>query len=267
MTAEDMIKTGLLGHPVAHSKSPDLHNGWFKQYEINGVYRAIDCLPDKLDQTVKRLIDEGYRGFNITIPHKQAIMVHCAEIDDLAKAVGAVNTVTIKDGRLCGTNTDVFGFVENIRQNAAGFDFKDKTVVVLGAGGAARAVVHGLLSENVAHVIITNRTRENAEDIKETCADPARVTVSPWDDRASVLSGCDLLVNTTSLGMDSMPPLGIALDHLPKTAVVNDIVYKPLMSNLLVQAKNHGNPIVTGIGMLHHQARKAFEIWIGILPE
>ncbi len=270
-------KLALLGHPVAHSQSPALHNGWLRAHGLGGSYSAIDCAPEALADTAARLRHEGYRGFNVTVPHKQAIMAQCDHVDALARVVGAVNTVTIQDdGQLYGTNTDVFGFMDNMRRQMAhdqitggSFDFTDfteKTVVIIGAGGAARAALHGVLQANVSRVVIINRTRSNAENLRAGCLDPARVDVTPWEARADALLSAALLVNTTSLGMAGMPALDLALEGLAQEAAVYDIVYKPLMTDLLTRAAARGHGVITGDGMLVAQARLSFEQWTGIAP-
>lgn len=259
------IRCGVIGHPIHHSKSPIIHNHWIAEHGLSGEYKAIDIAPENLQSGVQTLIDEGYVGFNVTIPHKQEIFKLCASADDVAKAIGAVNTVVIKDGQLHGTNTDAFGFIENVRQNTFGIDFAHRPVVVLGAGGAARAIVHGLIEAGAQDIILTNRTIDKAEEI--AAVDPDIVRVIPWEKRSAILEGAGFLANTTALGMTGKAALEIDLSALPQEAAVCDIVYAPLMTELLVQAQRNGNQIVTGIGMLLHQARPAFEKWFGVLPD
>ncbi len=258
-----MHKTAVIGHPVKHSKSPLIHNYWFKKHGIDGEYTAIDIHPDNLKQGVDDIIEKGYRGFNITIPHKETIMNLCDDIDDTARVIGAVNTVRIDDGKLTGFNTDGFGFLENIRRGIAGYNFTNKNVVLIGAGGASRAIIHGLKSENVAGITIVNRTFEKAEKL----AAEFDVDAVPWQKRNDVLAQCRLLVNATSLGMTGQPNLDINITHLPLHAVVNDIVYAPLMTPLLKQARQNKHPFVTGIGMLLYQAAQAFNIWFDVMPD
>ncbi len=259
------IKAGVIGHPIHHSKSPLIHNHWIAQYGLSGEYKAIDIAPEELKAGVQKLIEEGYAGFNVTIPHKQEIFKLCEQVDDVAKAIGAVNTVVVKGGKLYGTNTDAFGFIENVHQSAFGVDFVHKPAVVLGAGGAARAIVYALMEAGAQQIIIVNRTADKAKDIAEMNTDIIRVDA--WEVREKILRDAGLLVNTTSLGMTGKDALEIDLALLPKDAVVSDIVYAPLMTDLLKQAKSRGNQIVTGIGMLLHQARPAFEKWFGVLPD
>lgn len=258
------IKTAVIGHPISHSKSPLIHNHWIKQYGLSGTYEALDIRPEDLSVRLPELLREGgYTGFNLTLPHKELALDICDDVDDLAKAVGAVNTVALKGSRIIGTNTDVFGFIENIKQSAPAFNFTSGPAVILGAGGAAKAILHGLLQSGVPDIKITNRTRSKAEAL---ATDP-RVTAIDWNNRSIALEGANLLVNTTALGMSGQPPLDIDLTALPTTALVTDIVYAPLMTDLLTAATSRGNLIVTGIGMLLHQARPAFEIWYGVLPD
>lgn len=258
-----MIRCGVIGHPISHSKSPLIHTHWMAQHHIDGEYRAIDIAPENLSTGVQALIDEGYAGFNVTVPHKVAIMALCDEIDDTAGLIGAVNTVLIRNGKLYGRNTDAFGFLENLKQNWAQVSF-DRPVMVLGAGGAARAVVHALLQEGVSDLRVSNRSQDKALNLCEMA--PAKMTAVSWEAR-DALKEIGLLINTTSLGMKNQPPLDINLCDLPRDAGVNDIVYAPLMTDLLQQAQARGNVAITGIGMLLHQARPAFEAWCGALPE
>jgi shikimate dehydrogenase len=259
------IKAGVIGYPIKHSKSPIIHNHWIQQYGLKGEYSAIEIAPDKLKENVRRLVDEGYAGFNVTIPHKQAILELCESVDDTASAIGAVNTVIIQKGSLHGTNTDAFGFIENVHRSSFGTDFTHHPAVVLGAGGAARAVVHALIEAGARQIIIANRTIDKSKDIAKMNEDIVRV--EDWGQRDKILRDVGLLVNTTALGMIGKEPLEIDLSLLPKEAVVSDIVYTPLMTDILQQAQTRGNQIVTGIGMLLHQARPAFEKWFGVLPD
>lgn len=259
------VRAGVIGHPIAHSKSPLIHNHWIGEMGLSGEYRAIDIDPRNLEEGVRELRAQGYAGFNVTIPHKQAIFALCDQVDDKARAVGAVNTVTIKQGRMYGTNTDIFGFMENLTHSVPNLlHLAQRPSVVLGAGGAARAIVYALLLAGARNIMISNRTREKAVEVAGL--DSRRIDVVPWDMREEVLRGAGLLVNTTSLGMAGKDALDLPLNNLPENAIVNDIVYVPLMTNLLREAAARGNTVVTGIGMLLHQARPAFEQWFGILP-
>jgi len=261
---ETRIKTGLIGHPVAHSLSPLLHNHWIKFYGFPALYQAVEIAPGKLDESVRRLVEEGFIGFNVTLPYKQDIIPLCQSIDETARRIGAVNTVVVReDGRLRGLNTDSYGFVENILASDTKKDLYGGSALVLGAGGAARAVVHALLTLGVRDIKIANRTKDKALEIGAVF--PSKAV--EWAERAKAAEGVSILVNTTSLGMTGQPPLELDLQYLPKDALVCDIVYKPLETELLRNAKARGNPVVTGIGMLLHQARPAFREWFGIMPD
>jgi shikimate dehydrogenase len=262
-TPAPFIKAAVIGHPVAHSKSPLIHNHWIEQYRLAGHYNAIDIPPEQLANGTDRLIVEGYTGFNFTIPHKEMACHLCDEMDEAARLIGAVNTMRIEDGRRIGMNTDAFGFITNIKTARPGFIFTGCTALVLGAGGASRAVIHGLLEEGAAKILLTNRTREKAEML----ATAPQIEVFDWEDRHDRLGEADLLINTTSLGMSGQPPLDLALALLPKKALVTDIVYAPLQTDLLKKAEIQGNQTVTGIGMLLHQARPAFRAWFGVMPD
>ena len=261
----NFIKAGVIGHPIHHSKSPIIHNHWIAEHGLSGEYKAIDIAPENLQDGVQSLINEGYAGFNVTIPHKQEIFKLCTEVDDTAKAIGAVNTVVIRNGKLFGTNTDAFGFIENVKSQAFGVDFAHRPCIVLGAGGAARAIIHGLIEAGAQKIILTNRTMEKAQEV--AALNKKIVEVVDWYKRSDILSHAGFVVNTTALGMKGKDPLDIDLSTLPKDAAVADIVYVPLMTDLLLQAQKGGHQIVTGIGMLLHQARPAFEKWFGVLPD
>ncbi len=262
---KDFIKTAVIGHPIAHSKSPLIHSHWLREHGLKGSYEAIDIEADALAESVRALVDRGYSGFNVTLPHKIAIMALCNEVDERAKAIGAVNTVSIRDGKLYGTNTDAFGFAQNVLcAGLDGWSFEDGAAVVLGAGGAARAVIYALLEEGAPSVILINRTREKAEELTQM---DKKIMVEDWAKRDDALKGANLIVNTTSLGMEGKPPLEIDLSLAPSHALVTDIVYAPLYTDLLQQAKKRGLRVVTGAGMLLHQARAGFALWNGVMPE
>ncbi|PCJ99039.1 MAG: shikimate dehydrogenase [Zetaproteobacteria bacterium] len=259
------IKTAVIGHPIGHSKSPFIHNYWIEKYGLSGSYEAIDVPVDNLKQCAADIIKNGFSGFNVTLPHKISIMSLCDQIDDQGMAIGAVNTVTIKDGKLYGTNTDAYGFIQNVKRSAPDFDFTNGRAVILGAGGAANAIIYALLQENVPEIFIANRTKEKAE--KLAALNPDKINAIDWALRHDVLDNANLIINTTSLGMAGNPPLDINLRAAPAHALVTDIVYAPLMTDLLTRAKASKLRIVTGIGMLLHQARPGFELWNGVLPE
>lgn len=258
-----MIKAGVIGHPISHSKSPLIHGYWLKQYGIDGEYKTYDIAPAELESGVRGLVDAGLVGFNVTLPHKQNIMPLCKTVSDEARLIGAVNTITVlKNGDLHGHNTDAFGFAQNLKETVPDFKWDGATATVIGAGGAARAILYALHQNGITDIRITNRTRESAENLGAAyCA-----KIVDWDDRNSSLVGSDLIINTTSLGMKGQSPLDINLKGIHKNAVVYDIVYAPLMTDLLQQAEQQGAQIVTGIGMLLHQARPGFEAWFGHFP-
>lgn len=264
---EIIPRAGVIGWPVAHSRSPKLHGFWLKQHGLTGRYDKLPVPPEDLAGFIADLPKEpGFRGVNVTIPHKIAVLPLMAQIDDVARRIGAVNTVVVQpDGSLYGSNTDAFGFIESLKADApAGWVASAGPAMVLGAGGAARAVIVALLDAGVAELRLANRSIEKAVAL----ADEFGHAVQPvaWDDRAAALAGVNLLVNTTSLGMAGQPPLEIALDDLPATALVNDIVYSPLVTDLLARAKGRGNPVVDGLGMLLHQGRPGFKAWFGVAP-
>ncbi len=263
------IKSGVIGHPIAHSKSPLIHNYWMDVYNCEGSYEAIDITPENLAAELKRLIDEGYAGFNVTVPHKEAVMTLCDEVDDLARAVGAVNTVVIEDGRMLGTNTDVSGFVQNLRNASRNFGYswgiENGPVLILGAGGAARAAVYGLLKDGAPEIIIANRTRAKAEEFIKF--DPSVIRVIDWEERSEALAQANLVVNTTALGMGGKGDLEMDFSLANPDILVHDIVYNPLYTGFLKDARDHDLRVLSGIGMLLFQAQPAFEAWFDVHPE
>jgi len=257
---------GVIGWPVAHSRSPRLHGFWLEQYGIDGAYVPLAVTPDHLEAVLRALPLMGFAGVNVTLPHKEAALGCVDHVESVARRIGAVNAVTVgEDGTLSGSNTDAFGFMENLRAGAAGFEPAHGPAVILGAGGAARAVVVALADVGTPEIRIANRTPARSERLAEAFG-PACRAVS-WDERAEALADAALLVNATTLGMSGQPPLDIALDDLPPDAVVNDIVYAPLRTPLLAAAARRGNPTVDGLGMLLHQARPCFRDWFGVEAE
>jgi len=262
-----MIKAAVIGCPIKHSKSPLIHGYWLNKYNISGSYDAIEVTEDGFREQIDKIFDQGYSGFNVTVPHKIRIMDICDLIDDNAKAIGAVNTVVkLSDGRVEGGNTDAFGFIENIKKNAPKFKFDNNIAMILGAGGASRACIYGLLKSGIKKIYLTNRTLSKSKDLAEEFKNYGEIKVIEWDIKEDYLKEISLLVNTTALGMSGSASLDISLGNLPKTALVNDIVYAPLYTKLLKDAKDNGNEIVTGIGMLLHQARPAFNAWFNQYP-
>lgn len=265
MTAAARI-AGVMGWPISHSRSPQLHGHWIRRYGIDGAYLPLAVPPDRLEAALRGLPALGFRGCNVTIPHKTAAAGLVDSVDAFARRVGAVNTVTVSpDGALAGSNTDGFGFLENLRQGAPGWRASAGPALVIGAGGAARAVVAALLDDGVDRVRLANRTAEKARDLAASL-DRNRIEPVPWDERTDAMAGAALLVNTTSLGMNGQPPLDLPLNGLPADAVVTDLVYTPLNTPLLAAAAAQGNPIVDGVGMLLHQARPGFAAWFDVDP-
>ncbi len=259
-------KACVIGWPVAQSLSPLIHEHWMQKHGINGSYEAVAVDHGDLEKFLSGLQGAGMVGANVTIPHKQAVLNLVDDLSPTAKSIGAVNTITVApDGHLSGLNTDGAGFVNWLEEAAPGWQAEQAPVLVLGAGGAARAIVAALLAEGVTELRLANRSMENAEALKDSTGSKA-IAVVPWDDRAAAALGAGLLVNTTPLGMTAMPPLEIDLAGLAPGAVVYDIVYAPLETKLLSAARAGGFTVVDGLGMLCHQAALAFEAWFGILP-
>jgi shikimate dehydrogenase len=256
---------GVIGWPVAHSRSPRLHGHWLQRYGIDGAYVPLAVPPDRIETAIRALPALGFAGANVTVPHKEAALRLADEADSLARRIGAANTLVVKpDGTIAASNTDAFGFLENLRDRAAGFQAAAGPAVVLGAGGAARAVIVALADAGAPEIRIVNRTRARAEELGSLAPRLARAVA--WDRRHAALADAALLVNTTTLGMQGQPPLDLDLRQLPPRALVNDIVYTPLETPLLRAAAARGNPVVDGLGMLLHQARPGFQAWFGREP-
>ncbi|MRU15542.1 shikimate dehydrogenase [Roseovarius sp. A21] len=257
---------GVIGSPIAHSKSPQLHGHWLKTYGLRGHYIPMDVSTDNLGQVLDALPKMGFVGVNITVPHKEKVMEFADLVTDRATLIGAANTLTFqKDGKLRADNTDGYGFFENLRQNAPNWNVKAGPAAVLGAGGAARAVIASLLDAGVPHILLSNRTRVRAEALQSEFG--KRIEVVEWVQAGNMLEEATTVVNTTSLGMLGKPPLRVPLDGLRKDAVVTDLVYAPLKTHLLAEAEKMGCTTVDGLGMLLHQAVPAFERWFGVRPE
>ncbi len=253
----------LIGWPAAHSRSPLIHHYWLRTLGIEGGYVIEAVPPDEFQDFVFRLSLRGFVGANVTIPHKERALA-LSKPDDRARAVGAANTLWYEDGELCSTNTDVEGFINNLDACASGWD-KAEDALVMGAGGAARAVVFGLLERGIKRVHLANRTLERARAM----ADQFGASVMPvaWKAIEGLLPRAGLLVNTTSLGMHGQPPLELDVALLPSHAVVADLVYVPLETALLAAARARGLKTADGLGMLLHQAVRGFELWFGQRPE
>ncbi len=256
---------GIMGWPVGHSRSPALHNFWLEEQGIDGVYVPLAVRPERFEQALRGLPALGFRGCNLTIPHKQAALAIVDRVEPVARRMGAINTIIVaEDGSLEGRNTDAYGFREHLRESAPGWNAESGPAVVLGAGGAARAVVAALMAAGVAEIRLVNRTRGRAETLADDLREGAvRISVLDWDLRARALHDAGILVNTTSLGMDGQPGLDLDISGLPAAAVVVDIVYVPLETGLLAAARARGHAVVEGLGMLLHQGRPGFEAWFG----
>jgi shikimate dehydrogenase len=261
-----MKKAGVMGWPVAHSLSPALHGFWLKRHGIDGSYESLAVPPDNLARALRALASKGFAGCNLTIPHKESALPLMELLDPAARRIGAVNTVVVgTDGALSGYNTDGYGFIENLRAEIPGWKASAGPATVLGAGGAARAILDALIQAGAPEINLANRHRTRAEELAKNFG--ARIKVVEWAARERALAKSRLVVNATSLGMAGNPPLELDLAPLPDDAAVCDIVYAPLETPLLKAAKSRGLRIAGGLGMLLHQARPAFKLWFGVLPE
>jgi len=260
------ILAGVIGFPIGHSRSPIMHSHWLKKYGIHGHYIPISLSAPDFVAGIRSLPRLGFRGINITIPHKVSMLGLADSVTDRAALIGAVNTVTFKDdGSMRGDNTDGYGFIQNMRQNAPSWDPKSGPALVLGAGGAARAVISALLSEGVTELRLANRTRQRAELLADQFG--AKVQVVDWIHASDAVDGAMTIVNTTSLGMQGQPDLIIDLSAAPKAAVVTDLVYTPLNTPFLEGGAALGLHTVDGLGMLLYQGVPGFELWFGTRPE
>lgn len=255
----------VIGWPIEHSRSPLVHSHWIERYGIDASYGKEAVRPEDFEGFVRGLAERGYRGASVTVPHKQAALALADHADDTARAIGAANTLWLEDGALHATNTDAYGFMTHLDLSAPDWDAPERPAAVLGAGGAARAVLAGLAGRGLSEIRLLNRTRDRAEALAGRHGPEVRV--HDWEARDAALSGCGLLVNTTTLGMTGAPELEIDLDGLPDDAVVADIVYAPLETKLLGAARGRGLRSVDGLGMLLHQGALGFEHWFGIRPE
>ncbi|MGQ2907731.1 MAG: shikimate dehydrogenase [Aliihoeflea sp.] len=258
----DMTRAFVIGHPIAHSRSPMIHGHWLAAHGISGDYRAIDVAPADLSAFLERVRRGEFAGGNVTIPHKEAVFEAVARRDAAAGAIGAVNTLWLEKGELVGGNTDAYGFAANLDAGAAEWR-QAETALVLGAGGAARAVLHALREAGIAKVTVANRSAARAGEL--ALAFPG-VKPAGLDQAPALLARTDLLVNTTSLGMKGQPSLDLDLEALPDHAIVTDIVYAPLITPLLARAAARNLKTVDGLGMLLHQAVPGFERWFGVRP-
>ena len=256
----------VIGWPVSHSLSPRLHGYWLQRYRIDGAYVPLAVAPEDLVAVLRDLPRMGFVGANVTLPHKESALAAVGEVEALAQRVGAVNTIVVTEERgLVGRNTDVYGFLENLKAGAPGWRANRGPAVVIGAGGAARAVAVALAEAGAPEVRIANRTAARAQELAAALG--AAALPVPWQERAGALDGAALVVNATVLGMTGAPPLDLDLGLLPREALVTDIVYSPLETPLLAAAAARGNAVVDGLGMLLHQARPGFAAWFGVEPE
>ena len=257
---------GVIGHPVAHSRSPALHGYWLQRYGIKGHYIPMDLGQADLAEALKFLPKLGFVGLNVTIPHKEAVLQLADIVTDRAALIGAANTLIFrKDGKVYADNTDGAGFMTNLRQNAPAWVPKAGPAAILGAGGAARAVVAALFEVGVPEIRIANRSKARAEALRADFG--AKLTVYDWTQAGQMLDGAALVVNTTSLGMPGKPDFQVPLDALDRHAVVTDVVYTPLRTPLLIAARARGCTTVDGLGMLLHQAAPGFERWFDHRPD
>src|SRR5262252_6382288 len=267
MTRPDrFLLAGVMGSPVMHSRSPMLHNYWLKQHGLAGAYLPLAVKAEGLRAALRALPALGFAGCNLTIPHKEAALAIVDKVAPVAKRIGAVNCVVVApDGSLAGDNHDAFGYLASVHEAQPSWRADSGPIVIIGAGGGARAVLVSLIDAGAREIRLINRTRARAEALARELGGPIRAV--RWDERAAALEGAAMLVNTTNQGMVGEPALDLALDRLPVTALVSDIVYIPRETPLLAAARQRGNPTVNGLGMLLHQARPAFRAWFGIMPE
>jgi shikimate dehydrogenase len=259
------LRACVIGHPVAHSRSPLIHKYWLAVHGIAGDYTRVDVPPEKIERFFDDFPKSGYVGGNVTIPYKEIAFRKVVEADPVARALGAVNTIWHKDGKLYGASTDVHGFIANLNRSQPGWEKQAKMAVVIGAGGATRAIAYGLIEKKIPNIVVANRTRARAQDLAAHFE--GKLVPVALSNLMPYLREADLLVNATSLGMTGQPPLALDLSPLKKSAIVYDIVYAPLETELLKAARARGNPVVDGLGMLLHQAAPAFERWFGVRPE
>jgi shikimate dehydrogenase len=257
---------GVMGWPVAHSRSPLIHNHWIREHHLNGAYGLFPVNPNNLEAAIRGLQALGLAGCNITIPHKVNAMAYVDWVDPLAKRMGAINTIVVQpDGALHGYNNDGFGFIQSLLESQPAWHANAGPIAVLGAGGAARGVVVSLLDAGATQIRLINRTHSKAEELAQAFG--SAVTSVKWEAREEALTGAALLVNTTNQGMHGEPALELSLNNLPVEALVCDAVYIPLETPLLKEARLRGNQTINGLGMLLHQARPAFHAWFGVLPD
>lgn len=266
MSSHTFGLAGIMDWPVAHSRSPLIHNHWIKKYGLTGAYVQLPVAPGKLDIAIPGLAALGFRGCNITLPHKVDALQLMDEVDANARRMGAMNTIVVRpDGSLKGFNNDGFGYIQSLLDAKPDWRADAGPITVLGAGGAARAVVLSLADRGAKEIRLLNRSPEKAQALADEFGAPVKAL--PWSERHAALADVALLVNTTSQGMHGQPDLDLKLDALPRHALVSDVIYVPLETPLLIAARQRGNPTVNGLGMLLNQARPAFHAWFGVMPE
>jgi shikimate dehydrogenase len=266
MREQKIPLAGVIGHPIAHSRSPQLHGHWLRKYAIKGHYVPMDIAPQDLESTIQMLPKMGFVGLNVTLPHKEAVLELADLVTDRAKLIGAANTLIFrKDGKIHADNTDGYGFMQNLLQSAPKWNPQAGPAMVLGAGGAARAVLASFIDIGVPEILLTNRTRERAEQLKADFGD--KIIVVDWVQAGNAMEGVNAVINTTSLGMVGKPEMRVPLDALAPGMLVSDLVYTPLQTKLLRAATDAGATAVDGLGMLLHQAAPGFERWFKVKPE
>jgi shikimate dehydrogenase len=260
-----MKRACVIGWPIDHSRSPAIHGYWLELYGIDGDYTRVAVPPDGLAAFLESLAERGFQGCNVTVPHKEAVFRLVDETDATARATGAVNTLWLDNGRLYGANTDVYGFMTYLGLRVPGWTKRNAPVAILGAGGAARAIVFGFLEAGVEEIWLFNRTRDRAEAVARQFG--PRVKVFDWESRSEQARQASVLVNATSLGLKGIGGLAMDFSGFDADCVVADIVYVPLETELIRDAKACGLRTVDGLGMLLHQAVPGFEKWFGVQPE
>ena len=259
-------RAGVIGHPIRHSLSPKLHGHWLRHYDLPGEYTAIHVTEDELEAKLRSLVNEGFVGINVTLPHKVSVLKYADHVSDRATLVGAANTLTFnEDGRIFADNTDGYGFMANLRQGAPDWDPKSGPAAIFGAGGAAQAIIVALADAGVPEILLSNRTRAKSEALRAEFG--TRITVVDWLQAGTMLETATTVINTTSLGMKGAHPFKVNMDALRPDAVVTDIVYNPLRTSFLETAAAAGCQTVDGLGMLLHQGVPGFERWFGRRPE
>jgi len=260
-----MKKACVIGWPIEHSRSPLIHNYWLKKYGINAVYEKKPVEPKDVLNFIANLAKSEFIGCNVTIPHKETVFEVIGEVDEIARRLGAVNTVYLKNGKVYGTNTDGEGFIASLHYSYPAFSLRGKTAIIIGAGGAAKAIIGALLDEGVGKIGIINRTRQRILGLQRQFG--SQIFEINEATATDELGNCALLINTTSQGMHGQPSLNLEIQNLNRDALVVDIVYTPLKTAFLEKARNQGNPVLGGLGMLLHQAVRGFELWFGVKPE